>query len=80
MVEPTNQPITCYTRIYRTQVSLGSDLRVRISLSHSLQDYFADLTDVTLADEDNNSIPTDDVNKAMLGNVAMQVAPSGGKH
>ena len=46
----------------------------------SLQHFFADLTDVTLADEDNNSIPTDDVNKAMLGNVAMQVAPSGGKH
>ena len=38
----------------------------------------ADLTDVTLADEDSNSIPTDDVNKAILGNVAIQVAPSGG--
>ena len=36
---------------------------------------FADLTDVTLADEDSNSIPTDDVNRAILGNVAMQVAP-----
>ena len=29
---------------------------------HRLQDLFADSTDVTLADEDNNSIPTDDVN------------------
>ena len=29
----------------------------------------SDLTDVTLADEDSNSIPTDDVNKAILGNV-----------
>ena len=39
---------------------------------------FADLTDVALADEDSNSIPTDDVNRAILGNVAMQVAsPSG---
>ena len=28
---------------------------------HRLQDLFADSTDVTLADEDNNSIPTDDV-------------------
>ena len=46
----------------------------------SLQDYFADLTDVTLADEDSNSIPTDDVNRAILGNLAMQVAPSGGQH
>ena len=39
----------------------------------------ADSTDVALADEDSNSIPTDDVNKAILGNVAMQVAPSGGQ-
>ena len=38
----------------------------------------ADLTDVTLADEDSNSIPTDDVNRAILGNVTMQVAPPGG--
>ena len=37
----------------------------------------ADLTDVTLADEDSNSIPTGDVNRAILGNVAMQVAPPG---
>ena len=40
----------------------------------------ADLTDVTLADDDGNSIPTDGVNKAILGNVAMQVGPSGGQH
>ena len=31
----------------------------------------ADLTDVTLADEDSNSIPTDGVNRAILGNVAV---------
>ena len=36
----------------------------------------ADLTDVTLADEDSNSIPTDDV----LGNVAMQITPPGGQN
>ena len=41
---------------------------------------FADLTDVTLADEDINSIPADDVNRAILGNVAMQVAPPGGQN
>ena len=40
---------------------------------------FADLTDVTLADEDSNLIPTDDVNMAILGNMAMQVAPCGGQ-
>ena len=41
---------------------------------------YADLTDVTLADEDRNSIPTDDVNKAILGNVAMQVLPPDGQN
>ena len=44
---------------YRTQVSLGSDLWVLMSVSTTP---FADLTDVTLADEESNSIPTDDVN------------------
>ena len=47
-------------------------------LCHSLSTRLcADLTDVTLADEDSNSIPTDDVNRAIPGNVAMQVAPHG---
>ena len=62
---------------YRTQVSLGSDLWVLMSLTEGL---FADLTDVALADEDINSIPADDVNRAILGNVAMQVAPPGGQN
>ena len=52
---------------------MGPDVR------HSLSPRsFADLTDVTLADEDSNLIPTDDVNRAILGNLAMQVAPPGG--
>ena len=34
---------------------------------------FADLTDVTLADEDTNSILTDNANRAIQGNIAMQV-------
>ena len=50
-----------------------------LGLCPSLQDYFADLTDVTLADEDTNSIQTDDVNMAIQGKVAMQVVPSGGQ-
>ena len=41
-------------------MSLGSDLWVLMSLTERL---FADLTDVTLADEDINSIPADDVNE-----------------
>ena len=38
---------------------------------------FADLTDVTLADEDTNSILTDNANRAIQGNVAMQITQSG---
>ena len=73
--------IALFSTFYRTQVSLGSDLWVLMSLTHSLSPrVFADLTDVTLADEDSNSIPTDDVNRASLGNVAMQVAPPGGQN
>ena len=34
---------------------------------------FADLTDVTLADEDTNPIITDNANGAIQGNEAMQV-------
>ena len=40
---------------------------------------FADLTDVTLGDADNNSISTDDVNREIIGDLAMQVAPPGGQ-
>ena len=58
-------------------MSLGSDLWVLMSVTERL---FADLTDVTLADEDNNTTPADDVNRAILGNVAMQVAPPGGQN
>ena len=47
-------------------------------VSHSLHTRLcADLTDVTLADEDSNSTPAEYVNRAILGNVAMQLAPSG---
>ena len=45
---------------------------------HRLQDLFADSTDVTLADEDTNSILTDNANRAIQGNVTMHVMqPSG---
>ena len=49
------------------------------SLSHSLSIPFADLTDVTLADEDTNSILTDNANRAIPGNVAMHVMLPGGQ-
>ena len=55
-------------------MSLGSDLWVWTYVQHCpsvTPKLFADLTDVTLADEDSNSIPTDDVNRAILSNVAM---------
>ena len=38
---------------------------------------YADLTDVTLADEDTNSIITDNANRAIQGNVAMQATQPG---
>ena len=44
-----------------------------------LQDLCADFTDVTLADEDTNSIQTDNANRAMQGNVAKQVMQPGGQ-
>ena len=44
-------------------------------LSKYVQDPVADLTDVTLAGEDTNSILADNDNRAILGNVAMQVVP-----
>ena len=49
---------------------MGPDVSTRL---------YSDLTDVTLADEDSNSTPADDVNRAIRGNVAMQVAPPGGQ-
>ena len=48
-------------------MNLGSDLLP-----------FENSTDVTLADEDTNSILTDEANRAFRGNVAMQVAQPGG--
>ena len=49
---------------------MGPDVSTRL---------YSDLTDVTLADEDSNSTPADDVNRAIRGNVAMQVLPPGGQ-
>ena len=45
-----------------------------LSLTHTP---FWNLTDVTLADEDTNSILTDNANRAIQGNVAMQIIQSG---
>ena len=38
-----------------------------------MRDLWLDLTDVTLADEDTNSILTDNAKRAIQGNEAMQV-------
>ena len=70
-------------RAHEGQIVCLSDLGeagVQSMGPHVSERGFADLTDVTLADEDSNSIPTDGVNRAILGNVAMQVAPSGAQH
>ena len=59
---------------YRTQVSLVSDLWVRMSVSEWVSKrHFAHFTDVTLADEDTNSMLTDNAKRVIQGNEAMQV-------
>ena len=55
---------------------MGSDLWVCMSVTERP---FVDLTDVTLADEDTNSILTDNANRTIQGNVAMQVMQPGGQ-
>ena len=52
---------------------MGSDQWVLVSLKVTTTPC-ADLTDVTLADEDTNSIQTDNANRTIQGNEAMQVA------
>ena len=47
------------------------------SLCHSLTDVWLTLTDVSLVDEDANLILADDTNRAIPGNLKMQVAPPG---
>ena len=60
--------------LYWTQVYLGHDLWVRVFLTNSLY-ICANLTDVTLADENANSILNDNANWAIQGNVTLQVLP-----
>ena len=62
---------TPLTHFYRTQVSLVRSMGP--VLSNKLRDVVADLTDVTLVDEDTKSILTDNANRAIQGNVAMHV-------
>ena len=58
---------------------LGSDLWVPISVCLSVSERgCANLTDVTLADQATNSIPTDVANMEIQGNVAMKVTQPGG--
>ena len=58
---------------YRTQVNLGSDSWVRLSVRKWVSNVWLDLTDVTLADEDTKSKLTDNAKRAIQGNKAMQV-------
>ena len=61
----------CHLNVYfyRTQVNLGSDLWVRMSLTPRP---LWNLTELTLADNDTNPILTDNANRAIQGNVATQ--------
>ena len=53
-----------------------SDLWIRVSITERA---FADLTDVTLADEDTNPILTDNANRTFQGNLATRVTQPGGQ-
>ena len=66
-----------YKTDYRTQVSLVRSMGS--SLSEVSEPLCADLTDVTLADEDTNPVLTDDANRTIQSNVAMQVTQPGGQ-
>ena len=55
---------------YRTQVSLVRCMGS--SLSKKVREVWFNLTDVTQADEDTNSILTDNANRAFQRNMAMQ--------
>ena len=46
------------------------------SVSHSLTDVWLILADVSQVHEDTNSILADDTNRAIPGNLEMQVAPN----
>ena len=61
---------------YRTQVNLGSDLCLWMSVSTTP---YWDLTDMTLADEDANLIIAYNANMTLQGNLAIQVAPASGQ-
>ena len=63
---------------YRTQVSGIPGVRsMGTSIFNSLY-FWLDLTDVTLADEDTNSL-TDNANRPIQGNNEMQLMQPGGK-
>ena len=62
---PFNPPVILFC--YRTQVSLRSDLWVRFSQTEWVRDVWFNLTDVTQADEDTNSILNDNAKRALPG-------------
>ena len=64
--------VKIWTKFIRTR-SMGPGFSKSHSLSITLKEIFCNLTDVTLADEDTNSIQTDTANRAIQGNVSMQV-------
>ena len=62
---------TVELHFYRTQVSLGSDLWVRLSFTDSLTE--EPCCRLNLSDEDTNSILTDNANRAIQDYLAMQL-------
>ena len=63
--------------IFLSDPGIPGPIDLWVQVSQVTETCFWNLTDV--ADEDTNSIPTDDVNREIIGNVAMKVAPPGGQ-
>ena len=58
-----NEKVDDFSYFYQTQVSLGSGLWVLVSVT-PYKTLGLDFADVTLADDDTNSILADDANRA----------------
>ena len=78
--------IVLYSRNIRQNIKIPRFLSdpgvpglIFVSGCPSLRHLWLDLTDVTLADEDTNSIITDNANRAIQSNMAMQMTPPGGQ-
>ena len=60
-----------FLKVYLSDPGVSGVRSMGLLVSNSLRDVRFNLTDVTQADEDTNSILADNANRAIQGNVAM---------